>query len=132
MFLRYSLTLLTLFSLPLQAKTLHVEYGFNIYSLKLSENNITYQKKNYEEVVIKKKCSERLFKKFLTKMEALTKNFPKSEEAKADFMVKYRLGDKTGQLSPHHPFAKRLLAIPADFDTFRLSTEFRCEEENKI
>ncbi|MFA5584215.1 MAG: hypothetical protein WDA09_08365 [Bacteriovoracaceae bacterium] len=129
MFLKSLIIPLLFISFSLKAQPLHVEYGYNIFSIEVKENEIQYQKKTYKDSVTKKKCSEKLFKKFADRFHSLTKNFPSNSKDSADFMVKYRLGSKAGQLSPTSSFAKKLLSLPQDFESFRLATEFRCEGE---
>ena len=129
MFLKFIFSLLILLSATLKAQTLHIEYGFNIFSIEVTEKEIKYQKKTYHDSVIKRKCSANLFNNFSNKVLNLTKSFPPSDESSADFMVKYRFGNKTGKLNPSSSYAKRLLLLAQDFDAFRLATEFRCEGE---
>lgn len=127
MFLK-TMILFLLLAPNLYAQTIHVEYGFNIFSLEVSENKITYKKKSYTESVKKQKCSENLFHHFTEKIKALTKKAPQDHKDNGDFMVKYRIENKTGALLPTSAFAKKLLNLPRDFDSFRLTTELRCEK----
>lgn len=129
MFLKVTSVLFMILSLSLDAKTLHIEYGFNIFSLEISDSEIKYQKKTYKDSVVKKKCSEKLFNNFSNRVLNLTKNFPASDKDSDDFMVNYRFENKTGKLSPGNSYAKRLLLLGKDFEAFKIATEFRCEGE---
>ena len=132
MFLKiFGITSLIAFSLSVKAQTIHVEYGYNIFSLEISENEIKYQKKSYIDSVKRRDCSKNLFNNFSKKVNALFASTPPNAKDSEDFLVKYRYKDKTGQLLATSSFAKRLLVLPQEFETFRLATEFRCEEEQK-
>lgn len=129
MFLKITFLILILFGSALHAQTIHIEYGFNIFSLEINENQITYKKKSYTDSVKKQKCSENLFNNFSLKIKALIKKAPKDDKESGDFMVRYRFDNKTGILSPASRYGKKLLTLSQDFESFRLATEFRCEGE---
>lgn len=123
---------LGLFSFTTMAQSIHVEYGFNIYDLTITDQEITYTKKEFEAVVKKEKCSTNLFNDFQERMRKLsTEKKPADETKGSEFLVKYKIDNKEGVLTPKHPFAQKLLSIPQEFDVFKLATEFRCEKEKK-
>lgn len=131
MFLKIFSLILILFSITVQAQTIHVEYGYNTFSLEIRDTEIKYQKKDYKDFVKKRDCSKNLFNSFSKKINALFSSTPQNAKNSKDFLVKYRFNDKTGQLLPTSSFAKRILTLSQEFETFRLATEFRCEEEQK-
>ncbi len=119
------------FSQSLFAQSIHVEYGFNIYSLNLTPKEVTFQKKEYVAKVTKEECSTKLFNDYVSRFSDLTKDQPKDQTTGSEFLVKYKIDDKEGVLTPQHPFAQKLLGIPGSFDVFKLATEFRCEKKDK-
>lgn len=125
------LLLLNLWTLPVLAQSIQVEYGFNIYSLAITEQEITYKKKDFTAVVKKEKCSTKLFNDYASKFKEMKKDLPKDQTSGAEFLVKYKIDDKEGILTPSHPLAQKLLSIPNSFDVFKLATEFRCEKDKK-
>ena len=126
------LSLLGLSSLSAFAQTIKVEYGFNIYSLDITNKEITFKKKEFEAVVKKEKCSTNLFNDFALRFKALSSDKkPDDQSTGSEFLVKYKIDKKEGILTPQHPLAQRLLRIPKEFDVFKLATEFRCEKEKK-
>lgn len=129
--IKLPLLLLLALSTNLWAQKIEVEYGFNIYSLNISEKEITYQKKDFQALVTKEECSTKLFNDYASKFKDLTKDLPKDQTTGAEFLVKYKIDDKEGVLTPSHPFAQKLLSIPSSFDVFKLATEFRCEKKGK-
>lgn len=122
------LFLIGLFSVNAFSQEIRVEYGFNFYSLKMTKDEITYIKKDFEAVVKKEPCSTNLFNDFVERFSDLTKNKPQNQTAGSEFLVKYQVDKKAGVLTPNHPFAQKLLNIPNSFDIFKLATEFRCQK----
>ena len=127
--LKLPLLLLLGMSTNLWAQQIEVEYGFNIYSLNLTEKEITYQKKEYKAVVTKEECSTKLFNDYASKYKDIGKDLPKDQTTGAEFLVKYKIDGKEGILTPSHPLSQKLLSIPNSFDVFKLATEFRCEKK---
>lgn len=111
------------------AQSIQVEYGFNIFSLEIKEDKIIYQKKSYQDSVQVKECSKKLFNNFSRKVTTLFKQLPKDAHNSGDFMIKYQFDSKKGVLSPHSTSGKKLLLLPQEFETFRLATEFRCQDQ---
>lgn len=130
--LNFFLLLLTgLFTQSLLAQSIHVEYGFNIYSLNLTSKEVKFQKKEYVAIVTKEECSTKLFNDYVSRFADLSKEQPKDQTTGSEFLVKYKIDGKEGVLTPQHPFAQKLLDIPSSFDVFKLATEFRCEKKGK-
>lgn len=128
----FKLIAFTLLLLPMSAfsQTILVEYGHNIYSLEMSENEIRFQKKEHVAIVTKQPCSTNLFNDFKTRFSALT-NLPEDKVSGAEFLVKYKVGDKEGIQITTHPYSQVLLSIPKQFDIFKLATEYRCKKGSK-
>lgn len=120
-----------LFTQSLMAQSIHVEYGFNIYSLNLTAKEVTFQKKEYVATVTKEECSTKLFNDYVSRFANLSKERPKDQTTGSEFLVKYKIDGKEGVLTPQHPFAQKLLGIPGSFDVFKLATEFRCQKKDK-
>ena len=125
------LVLSGLFTQSLLAQSIQVEYGFNIYSLNLTDKEVKFQKKEYVATVTKEECSTKLFNDYVSRFANLAKEQPKDQTTGSEFLVKYKVDDKEGVLTPQHPFAQKLLAIPQSFDVFKLATEFRCQKDKK-
>ena len=122
---------LYLCSFSVLAQDIDVEYGFNIYSIKITEKDVTFKKKNFVSKVTKEKCSTNLFNDFIKKFKPLTTEKPENQTNGSEFYVKYKVEQKNGILTPKHPFAQKLLSIPQQFDIFKLATEFRCQKDKK-
>lgn len=136
MFLKSALFSLLFISLSALGSTLKVEYGFNVYSFEIRENVVTYTKKSHRSVVERKECSKNLFQKFATILNATTSALPNNEKATikkdgTEFVVKYKYENKKGELRHDSPLGKRLLSLPQEFDTFRMSVDLRCEAADK-
>lgn len=131
--MKITLLLLLCFFFPqsLWAQSINVEYGFNLYSLNMSDKEITFQKKEYVITVTKEECSTKLFNDYKKRFSILTKETPKDQTTGSEFLVKYKVDAKSGTLTPDHPYAQVLLSIPKTFDVFKLATEFRCQKDKK-
>ena len=125
------LLLLGFFTHSLWAQSINVEYGFNIYSLNMTDKEITFQKKEYVATVTKEECSTKLFNDYKKRFSILTKETPKDQTTGSEFLVKYKVDAKSGTLTPNHPYAQALLSIPKTFDVFKLATELRCHKDKK-
>lgn len=122
------LLLIGLFSVNAFSQEIRVEYGFNIYSLKMTKEEITYIKKDFEATVKKEPCSTNLFNDFVERFSDLTQDKPQNQTTGSQFLVKYKVDNKEGILTPTHSYAQKLLNIPNSFDVFKLATEIRCQK----
>ena len=120
---------LCLCSCSVLAQEIDVEYGFNIYSIKITEKDVTFKKKNFASKVTKEKCSTNIFNDFIKKFKPLSTEKPEDQTTGSEFYVKYKIEQKNGILTPKHPFSQKLLSIPQQFDIFKLATKFRCKEK---
>ncbi|MFA5584030.1 MAG: hypothetical protein WDA09_07420 [Bacteriovoracaceae bacterium] len=117
-------------STSIWSQTIDVKYGHNIFSIKKDGDEITYQKKNFVHTTKKEKCSTNLFNKYVKDtITPIVKGKYTSQKSGSEFLVEFKINGNEGVLPDTDPFAQQLLRIPASYDHFRLSTEFRCQKK---
>ena len=85
---------LYLLSFSALAQDIDVEYGFNIYSIKITEKDVTIKKKSFEAKVTKEKCNTNIFNDFIKKFKPLTSEKPEDQITGSKFYVKYKIEEK--------------------------------------